>query len=344
MKKVIIILDGLADKLNEKTSLDLAKKANLDFLVKKGKAGLMYPIKGIAPESGASQFVILGNKLRKFPGRGPIEALGAGYKIKEEEVALRVNFAKIKGKKILDIREKIPNKKTIKKINEIDKDFKLIPTIGYRAVLIVKNISKDISNTHPGYVRYKNFSKAVSSKMIKGCARNKKMNNFIQKVEKLLKNKTILIRGAGNKLPKVKKLKNWCLIADMPVEIGLARLLGMKVLKRKKVIKQIVKCKKNIYFQIKGPDHYGHIGNKKGKIKAIEKVDKMLKPLTKLKNTVICITADHATPPSLKRHSKDPVPVLIYGKGADKVSKFTEKACKKGSLRHFQGKDLMKKL
>lgn len=133
-------------------------------------------------------------------------------------------------------------------------------------------------------------------------------------------------------------------MADMPVEIGLGKLLGMKIQKKKNVINFIKKTKKNVYIQIKGPDHFGHKKNLKGKIKSIEKIDKLLKPLTKVKNKVICITADHSTPCNLGIHSKDPVPILIYGKGADKSKRFTIKECKKGSLKTFNSKDLMKKL
>lgn len=348
MKKILIILDGLADKGNN-TSLQLAKTPNLDLLAKNGKTGLMYPIKNIAPESGASQFSILGQDLAKYPGRGPIEALGLGIKLKKGEIALRCNFAKIKGEKITDIRAKIPSKKILSKLNKLNPDIKIIPSIGYRAVMIIKNASPNVSNTHPGYIKHKNISKAITAiktkKTCKGDKKtSKKINDFIKEVEKILTNRTILIRGAGKAPPKIKKIENWALIADMPVEIGLGRLLSMQILKKEEVIKQTISCKKNIYVQIKGPDTYGHKGDKKAKIKAIEKIDKTLKPLTKLKNTIICITSDHATPCSLKRHSADPVPVLIYGKGKDKVNRFSEKDCKKGSLKQIYGKDLMKLL
>lgn len=342
MKKILIILDGLADK-GKNTSLEQAKTPNLDFLAKNGKTGLMYPIKGIAPESGSAQFSILGYPLNKYPGRGIIEALGINYRIKKNESALRCNFAKFKKNKIINVRVPNPNKKIIKKINQINKDIKIIPTKGYRAVMIVKNLKGKTLNTHPGYKTYKNYSKAIDADMKKRISKNIKIDSFIKKVEKILKNKTILIRGFGNKIPKLKKLENWSLIADMPVEIGLGRLLRMKILKAKNKIKQIIKCKSNIYAQIKGPDKYGHIGDKKGKIKSIEKIDKKFKPLRKLK-AIICITSDHATPYSLKRHSSDPVPVIIYGKGKDKIKEFTEKACKRGSLGIFEGKNLMKKL
>src|SRR3989344_9704610 len=140
MKKILIILDGLADK-GSNTSLAKAKTPTLDFLASNGRTGLMYPIKGIAPEAGASQFAILGQAIKDYPGRGILEALGINIKINSKNTYLRCNFAKIKGNKIIHIREKIPSRDLIKKINRIDSSIKIIPTLGYRAVMIIKNAS-----------------------------------------------------------------------------------------------------------------------------------------------------------------------------------------------------------
>jgi 2,3-bisphosphoglycerate-independent phosphoglycerate mutase len=344
MRKIIIILDGVAD-CGKRTSLTLARKPNLNYLCKNSLVGLMRPIRGIAPESGESQFVILGNNVKDYPGRGLVEALGVNINIDEKNVYLRCNFAEFKNKIIKKIRTEIPNKDLIDKINKINRNIKIIPTIGYRAIMIVKNGSKNITNTHPGYKIKNGISNAVFPKNAKlKCygdeITSSMINNFILKVDKLLKNKTIIFRGPGNKIPKLKKLKNWVLFGEMPIEIGLAKLLGIKVLPRKNIIETIIKTKKNAYIQIKGPDIYGHLGNLNKKIKSIEEIDKMIRPLTKLKNVIICITADHATPFQLKRHSKHPVPILIYGKGKDNIEEFDEYHCRKGSL-NLEGKDLM---
>ena len=346
MRKILIILDGVAD-IMPNTSLKLSNHPNLDFLARHGKTGLMYPIKGIAPESGEAQFVLLGQSLSKYPGRGVLESLGIGLKIKNDCIYLRGNFMNIKNGKLTS-RTTIP-KGLVKRLNKISPDVKVIPTIDYRCIVVIKNASPNITNTHPGYIKINNHSNAVDSdykeKLCSGDkATSEKINYFIGEVKKILKNKTIILRGAGNKIPRIKRLKNWSMIADMPVEYGLARLLGMKVLKRKDEINKILKCKGNVYVQIKDTDTPGHLGSLKNKINAIERIDKKLKPLTKLNNAIICITADHATPYQLRRHSKDPVPVLIYNKGLDKSNGFDESSCKNGSLNKIEGKNLLRLL
>jgi len=53
-----------------------------------------------------------------------------------------------------------------------------------------------------------------------------------------------------------------------------------------------------------------------------------------LKECIVCVTSDHATPCALKVHSDTPVPILISGGKTtnDNKVKFSEKECAKGSL------------
>ena len=338
MKKIIIIIDGWGDKFSVFTK---AKTPNMDKIALMGSKTYMNPIQGLAPESGVAQFVILGQSLSKYTGRGPLEALGAGVKLKKNETAIRCNFAKLKKGMVSDIRAKIPDKRTITKLNKIDKNIRIIPTIEYRAVMIVKNInSNNVKNTHPGYIKMGNISRAVQYNLnfkerITGI---KSIDDFLFKAEQIMKNRTLVLRGAGSSLPKVKKMKDWEFIGDMPVEQGLAKLLQMTTIHRPKTLKQeiekTINAKKNVYLQIKSPDFYSHKGNCKGKIKAIEKIDRSLKPLIRLveeNKIIVCITADHATPCNVKVHTSDPVPFIIS-------------PYRKRLGMRIQGKDVMKLL
>ena len=57
--------------------------------------------------------------------------------------------------------------------------------------------------------------------------------NARRKAKGLLPANAILPRDAGNKLPKLPKKKKWAAIVGMPLEIGIAELAGMKILKVK---------------------------------------------------------------------------------------------------------------
>jgi 2,3-bisphosphoglycerate-independent phosphoglycerate mutase len=173
-----------------------------------------------------------------------------------------------------------------------------------------------------------------------------------------LKANLVLSRDAGHLLPDFYSINHryrlhFACLADMPVERGIAKLAGMhlvdlpppsKDLKsdcmfRVKKLLDLLPRYDCFYIHIKGPDEPGHDGNFKLKTQLIEEIDKYffgkLLPKVNLNNHIVCITADHSTPCKLKNHSDDPVPVLVAGdriKG-DEATKFSEKECKKGSLR-----------
>ncbi|RJS84697.1 phosphoglycerate mutase, partial [Candidatus Bathyarchaeota archaeon] len=167
----------------------------------------------------------------------------------------------------------------------------------------------------------------------------------------------ILTRDAGSSLPKFYSLNekynvHFACLADMPVERGIARLAGMNLVDlpppsgsvRDDMRIRVKKLLENLprydcfYIHIKGPDEPGHDGDFYKKMEIIELIDtyffaEILQNID-LKENVICVTADHATPCELKAHSDDPVPLLISGGDVkpDGSSAFSEKACSKGSL------------
>jgi len=181
--------------------------------------------------------------------------------------------------------------------------------------------------------------------------------NKRREAEGKLKANMILTRDAGDQLPRFFSINErysvrFACLADMPVERGIARLAGMhlvelpppssdikadSVLRVKKLLDQLASydC---FYIHLKGPDEPGHDGDFDRKTQTLTDIDRFLfgrvLPRVDLKETLICVTADHSTPCKLKAHSDDPVPLLIAGAGieADGLKRFSEKECRKGSL------------
>lgn len=82
-------------------------------------------------------------------------------------------------------------------------------------------------------------------------------------------------------------------------------------------IEELKKGKDFIYLHVEAPDEAGHQGDLDTKIKAIEEIDEKVVAvlLDGLKDFVeyrILILPDHPTPISLKTHTSDPVPYLLY--------------------------------
>ncbi len=394
-KLLFILLDGASDGLNyPKTSLDEAKTTNLSKIAKISKGGLVYTIaKGISPESDAAALSFLGyNPLEVQITRGVLEALGAGLKFNEGDLALRCNFATAVGDEILDRRvgRSLSDEEAKELVNEIisnvnlNYNYELVHTVGHRCVLVIrkkdKNLGSNISNLDPAYIRKGTIvhAAAMIDRKIKLCEAFDEeskisaeiVNKFFIESRKVLENSKInlerkkkgllpanilLLRDAGSSIPKVQKFEEKyklkaAAIAEMPVEVGVAKLLGIDAYKIEYVKSlEIYKTKVNltldllnkydfVYVHIKGPDEPAHDGNFELKVKAIEEIDEYFfgELLNKLEldKISIFISCDHSTPVFLKSHSDDPVPFIYYKPGIkpDNISKFTEKECIKGSF------------
>jgi 2,3-bisphosphoglycerate-independent phosphoglycerate mutase len=195
--------------------------------------------------------------------------------------------------------------------------------------------------------------------------------NLKRSKEGKLKANVVLTRDAGHLLPKFFNINqhynvDFACLADMHAERGIAQLAGMDSTLlppptgnlqadmgiRVKALLEAMPNHNCFYIHLKGPDEPGHDGNYNLKTEIISAIDKhFFGPLLKqisLKDTLICVTSDHATPCALKVHSDTPVALLISGdkvKGDDKISKFSEKEAAIGSLGTVQhGYELMPKL
>lgn len=72
-----------------------------------------------------------------------------------------------------------------------------------------------------------------------------------------------------------------------------------------------------VYVHVEAPDEAGHNGDLKAKLQAIEDFDEkvvgtILKGIHKYGDYSIMLMPDHYTPISVKTHTKDPVPYVIY--------------------------------
>lgn len=275
-------------------------------------------------------------------------------------------------------------------------DFQFKATVGHRAVLVIKDyttpLSDEISNVDPAYVKMGSIGVALSKPQMEipeckplvddpqAIRAANLVNEFIWKSYEILKDHKvnimrlkkgllpanfILVRNAASKKPQVLSFKErfglkGVVIAEMPVEIGIAKLLGLNTklvpigrsledFKRRAITAlKALERYQFVYIHLKGPDEPGHDGDYKGKISAIELIDKgffsTIVRRIDLDKTIIVITSDHATPWSMHSHSDDPVPLLITGDKieGDDTKKFCEKEAERGKLKMINhGYELM---
>lgn len=407
MKKILlVILDGLGDRpiraFGGKTPLEAANKPNMDILAENGVCGVMNAMpKDLYPTSEEAHLAILGYDFAKdHPGRGVLEALGIGVKLKKDEIAFRVNFGTVdEGLKLIDPRAGVIDSAKVlcKAVDNIEIDnvkFRIYPSLSHRAVLVLsgepvrsylrKEKNSNISDTDPHkagprklgvrVLHPKSFGQTKEGKTVaRALERYQYLTYEVLREHKLNKKRLkkgllpanfILTRGYGHlmNIASFKEkfgLKSVC-VAGAPLYKGIGAYLGMKVLNVRgatgkmdtnisskiRAVKRALRNNDFVFLHIKGTDMAGEdFGDAKMKKEFIEKIDKNIKEMLNLKNVVISITGDHATPCELKDHSNNIVPVLISGgKDKDKVKHFGEGECAKGKLGHMYGKDFMSNL
>lgn len=88
--------------------------------------------------------------------------------------------------------------------------------------------------------------------------------------------------------------------------------------KMQKALYELKKGADLVYIHVEAPDECGHHGDAKGKIKAIESIDKyIVAPLTEALDNAgthyrLLITPDHPTPVALRTHTREAVPFVLY--------------------------------
>jgi 2,3-bisphosphoglycerate-independent phosphoglycerate mutase len=277
-------------------------------------------------------------------------------------------------------------------------NFELKATIGHRCALVFRGekgrLSAAISNLDPAYARKGKMTiakaevklptpipKCVPLSKTAAARRTAEMlNQFAALVHNTLedhpvnvKRKTrgdqpanfLLMRDAGTKTPKVRSLKQkfgfrGVVLADMPVELGIAKVLGIDTRvfppdrsleaysQRASEAMGLLGGYDFVYVHLKGPDEPGHDGDFEGKKKAIEDIDAgFFSRLGDLADKLLCVTADHSTPCIAKGHTDDPVPILVCGPKVrvDGSMRFTEAYARKGKLGTIKhGYEIMKML
>ena len=262
----------------------------------------------------------------------------------------------------------------------------VVPTIGHRLTVRIRAgrpLSGRITNTDPAYtnVNGMGIAKAVGDVLrIDRCLPlvpeadstagmvNEFMEQSVDIMSKSAVNEAragrgdkllscILLRDAGNAYPKTtpidtKYSMKFSCIVDMPVELGIARVLGMKTYqagsiedypRKAAVAAEALEEQNAIYVHIKGPDEFGHDGDAAGKTRCIEDIDKRffgeLLDRIDMRNTAVVVSADHSTPCIKKAHSDDPVPVMVSGMNTrrDGTSRMTEAESRQGRMGMLDG-------
>jgi 2,3-bisphosphoglycerate-independent phosphoglycerate mutase len=406
-----VCLDGVGDDpqaaLGNRTPLEAAATPFLDDLAARGREGLVHTVgPDIAPESDIAVFAILGyDPTEDHPGRGVLEALGAGMEFRDGDLAHRVNFATAEGEEIVDRRvgrdlSTEDARALAEEVNETVRlpaaTLELRATIEHRGALVIRSsegpLSSEIGNTDPAYAKVGSLgvaleefedrvmrsepladteearrAAALTNAIVSESARilDASEVNARRRREGKLPANLILTRDAGDHIPRLTPIKerfgpSWGCFVEMPVERGIAMVLGMGEVPAPALpdpaeryaawaglAAEALDGYDAVYVHIKGPDVPAHDGRAEDKRDIVEVIDRSffgeVLPALDPGRVVVAVTADHATSCVRKAHTADPVPLVVAGPGvsSDACSRFAERAAAEGSIGTIRGVEIV---
>ncbi len=164
-KCILILLDGLGDRsyqeLGFKTPLQAAKTPVLDKVAVESANGLYHAAcMGQALPSENAHFIMFGYDIKEFPGRGALEALGAGIEFQHKDVAVLSHFVSItesekklvleQGKPVVSDREIAEFVDTVREFETGGVSIRFNPTGGIRGIITLHgSVSPFITDSDP---------------------------------------------------------------------------------------------------------------------------------------------------------------------------------------------------
>lgn len=276
--------------------------------------------------------------------------------------------------------------------------FDLRATVEHRGALVIRSdegpLSAQVTNTDPAYRREGHLGVALetfeprvgrcesldgsegarraaelTNAFVEGSATilDRSEVNTARRRDGKLPGNLILTRDAGDHRPALEPIRerfgpDWGCFVEMPVERGIAVLLGMSPVDAPRLhaaqdyaawaslASEALEGHDALYVHIKGPDVPAHDGRAEDKRDVIELIDRAFfgEVLGSIdpSRTVIAVIADHSTSCVRKAHTAEPVPFLVAGGpvAADGTQAYGERACREGSLGRLAGVEVLPRL
>jgi 2,3-bisphosphoglycerate-independent phosphoglycerate mutase len=370
-KILLLSLDGLGGLPHPDTGrseLETARIPNLTALAGRGACGLIRHVApGITPGSGPGHLGLFGyDPLAYRVGRGVLEALGIEFDLRPGDVAARGNFCTVDADGLItDRRAGRISTEVCTRLTERLRAIQLPgvelfvePVKEHRFVLVLRGVglSGSLSETDPQALG----KPPLPARALDPAAERTAglVNAFVEQARRLLSDAApanmVLLRGFDRRpdlprFPDVFRLRA-AAIAAYPMYRGLARLVGMEVLKTGATFADEVETLRQhwetydfVFLHYKDTDKAGEDGDFTAKVAALERLDGFLPEIERLGPDVLTVTGDHASPAVLAGHGWQPVPVVLWSRycGADPVGAFSERACVAGSLGVLAAQHLM---
>jgi len=368
MAIIFVILDGAADR--GRSALESAELPNLNQIARNSYCGMWEGAKageGYNPKSMSdiATLGLLGYSYRDCPGRGYLEALGAGVSPRRDEIYLRGNFATIdEDFRIVDRRagrEELGLDELAEALKmRIDSvRIRVIHTVGHRCVVILRGSGlsdkvsdSDVGRDRPALIRALSTKASYTALVLNVFSdiAHELLERHPVNLKRKKKANYILLRGAS-KARRVKSFRekygmSGAAIGGVAIIRGIARYLGLEFISvpganghvntnlKNKVEATLAAAKRKdfVLLHINGADEASHDKDFGLKMEFLERVDREVFSKLKDVNCTLVVAIDHLTNSRTGEHEFGPTPILIYNEKifADMgISRFCERECRR---------------
>ena len=368
--------------LQGKTPLQAAKKPNMDLLAKQGRSGLAQTVpEGFPPGSDVANLSVMGySPSRHYSGRAPLEAAAMNVLLAEGDIAFRCNFVTIEGGVMLDYSAghitTEESRELIEALQPLMPERRLYAGVSYRNLLVLKAGAKALC-TPPHDIS----DQPVAEHLPRG-PDSELLVRLMEAARPVLASHPVNQRRISAGKRPANAIWLWgqgpapvmpsfgekygllgAMISAVDLLKGIGRYAGLEVIDvpgatgtidtnyegKVQAALEALKSLDFVYLHIEAPDEAGHEGKTELKVRAIELFDELVvgpvvEGLQKSgEDWRVLLLPDHATPISIKTHSRDPVPFTIMGKGIepDDVESFDEQAAKQGGYGLVEATELV---
>jgi len=341
---------------------------------------------GMEPSSACACMSVMGyDPVIYYKGRASIEAKSLGIDIGKDEVVFRCNLVNVSEGKMNDYSgghiSTAEAAEIIKTLNEKlgSTDIIFYPGVSYRHIVKIKGHPETLQakcappHDIPGKTVQEYLPQGPGSDLLRDLMarsepilRSHQINVARRQRGDVPVSSIWLFWGSGQvpEMPAFTKAYGLTAAMTSGVDLlkGLAKMASMEILNIKGVTDgpdndnaaqaagALEALKKNdlVVVHIEAADEAGHGGLAGEKIAAIEKIDKEV--VSRLRNyrgdLRVLIMPDHPTPVTVRTHTPDPVPFLLWGKGisANGAARLTENEAKKTGVFIGEGYKIMGKL
>jgi 2,3-bisphosphoglycerate-independent phosphoglycerate mutase len=357
--------------LQGRTPLQAAKIPNMDMVARQGRNGLAKTVpEGFPPGSDVANLSVMGYEPQKYyTGRAPLEAAAMGVRLAGDDIAFRCNFVTVEDGIMKDYSaghiSSQEGRELIGALAHLMPAQRLYAGVSYRNLLVLKAGAEAIC-TPPHDIT----DQPIQCFLPRG-PDAKLLIDLMEKAKPILASHPVNLRRIAEGKRPANMIWLWgqgpapamptfqekyglrgAMISAVDLLKGIGTYAGLEVIdvpgatgtidtnyegKVQAALRALERLD-FVYLHIEAPDEAAHEGDLEQKIRAIEIFDQrvvgpMIEGLERSGNDWrVLLLPDHATPISIKTHSRDPVPFAIMGRGIspDSVQRFDEEEAKQG--------------